>query len=72
MLGAALIFWGLMTEHPFIAIGLALLVEGARWMRLRWDFDDSAYIRAWQISVISSAATAASRRATSISSSACS
>lgn len=47
-----------MTDHPFIALGLGLLVESACWTRLRWNFDDNTYIRAWQISVITSAATA--------------
>lgn len=47
-----------MTEHPYIAGGMALLVEAAHWLRLRWKFDDAAYIRAWQLSQISAACLA--------------
>ncbi|RYZ15055.1 MAG: hypothetical protein EOO70_07230, partial [Myxococcaceae bacterium] len=47
-----------MTEHVFIAVGMALAVESARWLRLRWNFDDAAYIRAWQLTQISAAGLA--------------
>jgi hypothetical protein len=47
-----------MTEHLFIAMGMALVVEGARWLPLRWNFDDIAYIRAWQVTQISAACLA--------------
>jgi len=47
-----------MTWHPVIAVILALLVESARMTRLRWNFDDNAAIRAWQISVLGSGAMA--------------
>src|SRR5690606_15766484 len=58
LLGAALLFWGGMTWHPVIAVILALLVESARMTRLRWNFDDNAAIRAWQLSVLASGAMA--------------
>ncbi|HVJ45727.1 MAG TPA: hypothetical protein VM511_05030, partial [Luteolibacter sp.] len=45
-----------MTEQPFIALALALVVESAHWFRLRWDFDQQAYIRAWQISILAAGA----------------
>jgi hypothetical protein len=47
-----------MTEHVLIASGMAILVEAARWIRLRWNFDDVAYIRAWQLAQISAACLA--------------
>lgn len=37
---------------------VALLLEPAHWLRLRWNFDDTAYIRAWQLSVLGSGAAA--------------
>ncbi|MBX3742816.1 MAG: transglutaminase domain-containing protein [Akkermansiaceae bacterium] len=47
-----------MTEHMVIAVGMALVVEAAHWLRLRWHFDDTAYIRAWQLTQISAACLA--------------
>jgi len=41
-----------MTGNSFIGLMLALMVECRHWVRLRWDFDDVACSRAWQISVI--------------------
>jgi hypothetical protein len=58
LLGTALLFWGAMTDHPIIAVVLALLIESAHWTRLRWNFNETAYIRAWQISVLSAGAMA--------------
>lgn len=59
MIGASLIFWGAITDHLFIAAGLCLLIEGAYWIRLRWEFTDDAFIRAWQISIAMLALTVA-------------
>ena len=30
---------------------MALLLESARWVRLRWDFDETAFSRAWQLTL---------------------
>jgi hypothetical protein len=57
LLGTALLFWGAMTGHGLAGLGLALLVEGCHWTRLRWDFDELASIRAWRISVLVTAVT---------------
>ena len=51
LLGAALLFWGAMCGHPLIGLLLALLAEGANWIRFRWDFDGTACSRAWRISM---------------------
>jgi len=48
-----------MTGHSFIGLMLALVVESRHWIRLRWDFDDAACTRAWQITVILASITAA-------------
>jgi hypothetical protein len=47
-----------MTERTLIALGLAVAVESAHWLRLRWNFDQHALIRAWQLSILSAGATA--------------
>ena len=41
-----------MTGKPVIGVLLALIVESAHWLRLRWDFDDQACGRAWQLSTV--------------------
>ncbi|HEY8961194.1 MAG TPA: transglutaminase-like domain-containing protein [Luteolibacter sp.] len=40
-----------MTGHPWTGGAMALLVEGARWTPLRWDFDEKAFSRAWQLTL---------------------
>lgn len=47
-----------MTDRLPAAIPLALIVESAHWIRLRWNFDQNACIRAWQLSILSAGATA--------------
>ncbi|MGJ8632418.1 MAG: transglutaminase-like domain-containing protein [Luteolibacter sp.] len=52
LLGASLLFWGGMTDHAFIGLVLALLVEGAHWIRFRWSFGDTACSVAWRFSMM--------------------
>ena len=52
ILGASLLFWGTMSGRPVIGVLLALIVESAHWIRLRWDFNDPAYGRAWQLTIV--------------------
>ncbi len=52
LLGVTLLFWGAMTDHPVAGVLAALLVEGCHWLRLRWDFDESAFVRAWHVSLV--------------------
>jgi protein-glutamine gamma-glutamyltransferase len=35
-----------------IAVVLALIIESAHWIRLRWDFNEQACGRAWQLSTV--------------------
>lgn len=49
LLGVALLFWGGITDHAFTGLLLALFVEAAFWTRIRWEFRDPAYIRAWHL-----------------------
>lgn len=41
-----------MTERPLMGLCCALLVEGCHWIKLRWDFNDSSYESAWQLSFV--------------------
>ncbi len=52
LLGIALLFWGGMTGRPIPGLALALLVEGAHWTRIRWDFGERAFLRAWRLCVL--------------------
>ena len=52
LLGVALLFWGFMTDRPLTGISLALLFEAAHWTKLRWDFEEQAFLRAWQLSAL--------------------
>ncbi|MCH7228964.1 transglutaminase family protein [Haloferula sp. A504] len=52
LLGASLLLWGGITGRPLVGLILALAVEAAHWTRIRWDFGDPAYLRAWQVSIM--------------------
>ncbi|MEM1082801.1 MAG: transglutaminase-like domain-containing protein [Verrucomicrobiota bacterium] len=52
LLGISLLFWGGMIGHPLIGLLLALATEASHWTRIRWDFGDQAYYRAWHGSVL--------------------
>jgi len=41
-----------MTGRPLTGILLAMLVESARWIKFRWDFNEEACGRAWQFTTI--------------------
>ena len=52
LLGATLLFWGAMSGNALLGLIAALLMEGANWIRFRWDFDNTACSRAWRISML--------------------
>ncbi|MFD0892554.1 transglutaminase domain-containing protein [Luteolibacter ambystomatis] len=52
LLAAALLFWSAMTGEWLIGLSLAVIVELAHWIRVRWDFADAAFLRAWHLSVL--------------------
>lgn len=52
LLGASLLFWGAMSGNATMGLITALLLEGANWIRFRWDFDHVAGSRAWSISML--------------------
>lgn len=52
LLGCTLLFWGAMCGRPLVGLIAALVVEARHWVRLRWDFDDDACARSWQLATI--------------------
>ena len=52
LLGAALLFWGGMTERAVVGLACALLMEGAHWTRVRWDFKERSFLVGWRLSVL--------------------
>lgn len=47
-----------MTGRPVIGVILAVLVEIHQLVKIRWDFEDDAYARAWQLTTIAISLTA--------------
>ena len=47
-----------MTDRPLTGILLAVLVESARWTKFRWDFNEEACGRAWQLTTVAIALAA--------------
>ncbi|MFT6794800.1 MAG: hypothetical protein ACJAR1_002816 [Rubritalea sp.] len=49
--GVTLLYWGAMTGEAFIALIIAVLLEGKNWVKWRWDFDAMSYVKAFQLSL---------------------
>ncbi|MGN6555754.1 MAG: DUF4129 domain-containing transglutaminase family protein [Verrucomicrobiota bacterium] len=47
--GAALLFWGWQTGFLPISIVMAVTLEGARYLKARWEFSDDDFSRIWTI-----------------------
>jgi len=47
LLGAALLFWGWQRGHLVEGAAMAAVLEGARWIKARWDFTDDDFRRIW-------------------------
>src|SRR5712691_1979087 len=47
LLGVALLFWGWQTGFLIVAVPLAIVLEGARWVNIRWEFTDQDFSRVW-------------------------
>ncbi|UCF57739.1 MAG: transglutaminase domain-containing protein, partial [Deltaproteobacteria bacterium] len=45
LLGASLIFWGWQTGLWYAAVAMALVLEGSRLVKLRFDFSPSDFYR---------------------------
>lgn len=57
LLGAAVVVWGGLTDHPFSALAAALLIEACHWLGWRWRFGRTGYSRAWILSLFALAGT---------------
>ena len=47
LIGAVLLFWGWQTGFLLVAAVLALVLEGSRFTKLRWDFSNQDFARIW-------------------------
>ncbi len=47
LVGAGLLFWGWQTGHLVEGAVMATLLEGAQWVKARWDFTDADFRRIW-------------------------
>lgn len=51
LLGASMVFWGFLSDHPLLGVAVALVLESHRWIRWRWAFSDQDYVRVWNLCV---------------------
>lgn len=58
LLLAALLFWGWQADFLFVGAGLGVVLEGARFIRARWDLDDTDFNRIWSFCVLLNVALA--------------
>jgi len=47
LLGFALAFWGWQTGFLLVGLVMGLILEAARWSRVRWEFSDEDFSRIW-------------------------
>ncbi len=47
LLGATLLFWGWQAGFLIVGAVMAVLVEAARFFKVRWDFSDEDFTRIW-------------------------
>jgi hypothetical protein len=47
LLGAALLFWGWQTGLLLPSAIMAIVLEGARWLKVRWEFSNDDFVRIW-------------------------
>jgi len=47
LIGATLLFWGWQTGFWPVAIPMAVILEGSRVIKMRWEFSDDEFARIW-------------------------
>jgi protein-glutamine gamma-glutamyltransferase len=52
LLGAALLFWGWQAEFLFAGAIMAVILEGARVIKWRWEFSDDDFSRIWTVCTV--------------------
>lgn len=50
--GVALLFWGMMIGQPVAGLVLAVLLEARQWFKLRWEFGEAGYVKAWYLTLL--------------------
>jgi protein-glutamine gamma-glutamyltransferase len=49
LIGAALLFWGWQTGHPFLGAAAGAVLESSRWIKVRWEASDQELFRVWNL-----------------------
>jgi protein-glutamine gamma-glutamyltransferase len=52
LLAGALLFWGWQSGLWMIALPLAIVFEGSRFLKVRWDFSDDDFKRIWNLCML--------------------
>lgn len=47
-----LLFWGVTSDNLLIAVVMAAVLDCRRWIPLKWDFDESAQVKGFQLSLL--------------------
>jgi uncharacterized protein YbdZ (MbtH family) len=47
LLGAALLFWGWQSDFLLVGAAMALVIEGERFVKVRWELSDEDFARIW-------------------------
>lgn len=49
--GLTLLYWGALTDELVIGLMIAVLLEAKNWVKWSWDFDEAAYVKAFQMTL---------------------
>ena len=52
LLGVTFLFWGAMLEQPAAALAAAIVAESRHWTKIRWEFGEKGFARAWQLCML--------------------
>lgn len=52
LVGISLLFWGAATGNVLVAVVLAIVLDGQRWVPLKWEFDENSHVKAFQLSLL--------------------
>lgn len=52
LIGATLLFWGWQTQLLYAAVPMALVLEGARFSKIRWEFSNDELARIWTFCMV--------------------
>src|SRR5579863_3412587 len=52
LLGATLIFWGMQAGYYQEAVSMALILEGTRFVKTRWEFSNDEFARIWTFCMV--------------------